>query len=78
MPPNKHPLMLKSLQSLAALELETCGDLEVKYPITNPLSHAAALLPGIWGMVSGAGSLARIKISAVAHTGEASGSGYAS
>lgn len=48
-------MVSKILQSLADLELETYNDLEVKYPITNPLSQAIALLLGIWGMVPGAG-----------------------
>lgn len=63
MTPNKYALAFKSLQSLVALEPETHDDLEVRYPITNPLSHAVALLLGIWGMVSGAGSLTNIKTS---------------
>lgn len=48
MPPNKYLMVFKSLQNLATLEPETYNDLEVKYPITNPLSHAVALLLGIW------------------------------
>lgn len=61
--PNKYAMAFKSLQSLAALEPETYDDLEVRYPITNPLSHAVALLLGIWGMVSGAASLTNVKTS---------------
>lgn len=56
-------MAFKSLESLAALEPETYDDLEVRYPITNPVSHAVALLLGIWGMVSGAGSLTNVKTS---------------
>lgn len=63
MTPNKYALAFRSLQSLVALEPETYDDLEVRYPITNPLSHAAALLLGIWGMVSAAGPLTNIKTS---------------
>lgn len=63
MTPNKYAMAFKSLQSLAALEPETYDDLEVRYPITNPLSHAVALLLGIWGMVSGTGSLTNVETS---------------
>lgn len=57
MPPNKYPMVFKSLQNLAALEPETYDDLEVKYPITNPLSHAVGLIAGdlgdgIWSRVT--------------------------